>query len=529
VAVVDTERMSVVDHLSTGGERPTGLALVPDGSRLLVTNSFSGTVALVPTSGGPPVLVRLPGMPYGVVIAPDGKRAFVTVSQLDEVAALDLASRTVTARVSVGRRPRALDLSSDGKTLAVGNMAGGSISVVNTESLWEESRIPLKGVNVRGVAFTSSGAEVYATLMPPLNGSPTADPKEIWHNLLQSVSVGGVDGEDQWTDFARLPGAVEVVGSPDQHDIVLDRTGRRAWISVAGRDVITRISIHDSRRATVWPLSQVETGVGANPRGLALSPDGKQVWVANHLGNSLSVVDAESTALVKTIDLGNASRVDASIRGQYLFNNAGLTRGRRFTCSSCHPDGGTDGLTWSFAHVRDGFQRRNTRDLRAGIEETAPFRWSGVEAHLSDLVRSEVTGLLGSPTPAREDTEALVAAIRQFRLPPNPYREPDGQLTPQARQGETLFEGKAGCVECHAGPKRGGTSLKAWIGTTSEGQEVDVPHLAGVYDSAPYLHDGRAATLEEIWEKHNGGRRHGAAHLLTAEEFAALMRYLREL
>ena len=69
----------------------------------------------------------------------------------------------------------------------------------------------------------------------------------------------------------------------------------------------------------------------------------------------------------------------------------------------------------------------------------------------------------------------------------------------------------------------------AWLGTTPKGVDLDVPHLQGVYDSYPYLHDGRAATLEEIFERYNTDNLHGKAHLLTPEELKDLLEYVREL
>lgn len=535
VAVIDAATGAVQAHWSTGGERPAGLALSPDGSTLLVANSYSGSVAVLDTAtGARRALIPIPGMPYNPAVAPDGKRAFVSVSQLDQVAVVDLPTASVRARVSVGHRPRALALTPDGRTLAVANLSEGSVSVISTTTNppAEVSRVKLKGVNVRGLAVTADGGEAYVTAMPPFNRKATDDPREIWHNIVQAVTLNGAASgvaEDQWMDFVRTPGMDDVLGSPDQYGIVVDRSATHAWMAVGGRDVLTRITIHDRNRNAIWPLSQVETPVGANPRGLALSPDGREVWVANHLGNSLTVVDAESARPIRTIALGAPSRVDPNIAGEYLFGHSELTRSQRFTCASCHPDGMSDGLTWQFVHVHDGIDRRNSRDLRAGIGDTAPFRWSGAEKTLEGFVHSEVTGLLGGPTPSDAQTRALIGAVNGLQLPPNPYRAPDGTLTAEAQRGKLLFDAKAGCAGCHAGPKRGGTGISAWVGTTPEGQKLDVPHLAGVYDSAPYLHDGRAATLEEIFTRYNPGNRHGTAHLLTPQERAALFRYLREL
>jgi YVTN family beta-propeller protein len=498
----------------------------------VVANSFSGNVATVNLKGRPqPQLLTVRGMPFGVAVSPDGRRAYITASQLDEVAVLDLDAGRTIGMVRVGRRPRAVALTPDGKTLVAANLAGASLSIVDTQSLRESARVALRGTNVRGVAISADGTEAYAVAMPAFNNRPTADPREIWHNIVQGVFLSGETssvGENQWMDFARLPGSSELIGSPDQHGIVVDRALRHAWVSVAGRDVVTRITIHDRLRDAAWPISQVETPVGASPRGLALSPDGREVWVANSLGNSVSVIDAGTMKLRVTIPLGAASRADPHLVGRYLFGSGALTRSQRFTCNSCHPDGGTDGLTWSFVHVTDRFGRRNSRDLRAGIAETAPFRWSGFDRELGGFIREEAIGLLQGPTPTAEQIGRLAAAVGVPRLPPSPFRQEDGSLTPAAERGRALFVGKAGCSSCHQGSMLGGTAMRAWIGTTREGQTVDVPHLVGAYDSAPYLHDGRADTLEAIFERHNPEQLHGNAHLLTKDELAQVLEYVRQ-
>ncbi len=545
VAVVDTVKRTVVAHYATGGDEPTGLALSGDGRVLYVTNSHSGSVACLDVTDGRLISnTPLRGAPYGVVVAPGGRRAYVTVSQLDQVVVLDLSGAgtgetggparalPITTRIPVGRRPRAAVLTPDGKHLVVGNLSGASVSIVDTDQLKEVARVPLRGTNVRGVALAPEGKSVYAGVMPAFNGRPTRDPAEVWHNLIQEVTLSGGEsgpGENQWLDFVRLSGTTDMVGTPDLHDLTINSAGRWLWATIAGRDALTRITIHDPRRDAIWPISQVEAPVGANPRGLALTPDEREIWTADTLGNSLTVVNASTMQPLATIPLGKASRRDPHIAGQYLFHNAGLTASRRFTCNSCHPDGASDGLTWSFVHVHDGVSQRNSRDLRGGVGDTAPFRWSGVDRHFADFVNAEVTGLLGGPQPTPQQTAALAAAVNALRLPANPYRRPDGSLTPTAREGANLFYARAGCGQCHAGPLAGGTGRRGWVGTTPEGTQLDVPHLRGACDSAPYLHDGRARTLEEIFSRHNQGRRHGNAHLLGTQELAAVLRYVREL
>ena len=560
VAVVDRKRRLVLRHLPTGGRAPVGICVEPDEAHAWVANSGSGSIARLTLDGSEPALVvALPGAPVGVQT--DGRRVFATLSQLDQVAVLEFSSnsegaataptsagtppqhppRTATTgaaepivvrRIPVGRRPRALALTPEGAVLLAANLADGSLSVIDALKLTEVARVKLRGINPRGIGLSADGTQAYLGVMPAFNLKPTDNPLEIWHNVVQEVLINGEDsrvGENQWMDFARLQGQSQVVGTPDQNAVLVDPAGRYLWTAVGGRDVVTRITIHDPRRDAVWPIHQVEANVGANPWGLALSPDGTELWVANHLGNSLSILDARTMSSTGQLALGPASRVDPTIAGQYLFRSARLTSGHRFSCNSCHPDGASDGLSWRFVHVDDGVAVRNSRDLRAGIGSTPPFRWSGHDTALSQFIDEEVAGLFRGPRLTRSERDALEKAVRAMQTPPNPYRQAGGRLTDGARRGEQLFRGKAACASCHAGDSVGGTGKKASVGTTPSGMLLDVPHLRGVHDSAPYLHDGRAGSLEDVFLKHNPGGLHGKAEVLTPTELNDLIRYLREL
>jgi YVTN family beta-propeller protein len=527
VAVVNASTFQVERRLPAGGEGPEGLAVSGDGRTLLVTNTFSGSLALLDLEAGRPRdTVPLRGMPSDVVSSPDGKTAYVSLAQLDVLAVVDLPTAKERARVPVGRRPRALALTPDGSTLVCANMTGGSLSLIDTASLQEVKRVDLGGVNVRGLALYAKGQSVYATLQPPLNFQAASYPIDVWHNFIREVELappGPRLGEEQWLDFGRT-------GSADPDGIAITPDGRFAYLAISGRHTLAEVSVHDSRRQVpvIWPFSFREVPVGANPRGVALTPDGRRAWVANRLGNSLSVVETATMSVVRTVDMGKASHVDPALYGRFLFSSAHLGKDGRFTCNSCHPDGAADGLTWRFSHVPDGLTQRNTRDLRGGILETAPFRWTGYTNRIEDFIQEEVTGLLQGPRLADRDVEALRAALASFRLPANPYRAEDGELTPAARRGQLLFAGKAGCGGCHSGPRLGGTGGKAWVGTTPPEVTLDIPHLAGCYDSAPYLHDGSAATLEEVFTRRNAAQKHGSAHLLSTDQLADLLAFVRQ-
>lgn len=523
LAVLEARSGAFRRRIETGGTRPRGVALAP-GGLAVVANSYSGSVAALDTATGTRrALLPLRGEPSEVVLSRDGKYAFVSLAQLNEVAVLELPELRLARRVPVGRRPSAMALTPDGQKLLVANLQGGDVSVVDTESFQETRRISLTGVNLRGISVSPDGAYAFVTGQIPANTRATAEPLDIWTNTvffldLRSERSVGAEG---WIDFPGAP-------SPDPDGIVALAPDQVA-VSIAGSDEVLRVRTPGPHLRTYDPVIEQRRTVGARPRAVALSPDRRQVWIANELDSTLSVLDASTWKPVRRIQLGTPPEADPTLAGRYLFGNARFTRGGQFTCDSCHPGGNTDGLDWEFVHVPDDLERRNSRNLRGGITKTAPFRWSGHDAKLRDFLREEITGLLRGPEPPEAALASVERLIERLQMPVNPYRGEDGQFTAEALRGKALFEGKAGCANCHSGERAGGAGLSAWIGTTAPNRSLDVPHLYGAYDSAPYLHDARAATLEEIFQRWNPQKRHGNAHLLDAAELAAVLRYVREL
>ena len=522
IAIVATEGGKPIAHLPSGGEQPVGMALSPDARTLVVANSFSGSVGILDL--GKRTLrarISLPGMPWGVAVTAGGK-AFVSVSQRDEVAVVDLTTAKVTARISVGHRPRALLLTPDGATIVCAGMADGTLSLIDAASAKERGRIALPAVNLRGMALSADGTRAYVTAQKPNNEVPADNPETMWTNVLCAVKIAGGSGALEQVFTLDQPGR----GAADPCGIALNAKGDTAYVTLSGSHEAAIVSLGAAQGEASAILRRVP--VGANPRPLAIRPGSGEIWVGNHLGNSLSVLNPDDSA-ARLVDLGAATpSPNRRLKGRFLFASAHLTRGMRFSCDTCHPDGGADGLTWKFKRASDALELRNTRDLRAPLLLTGPYGWSGREQDFEVFVNDEITGLLKTHKFAHSDVHAFWDLVNETTLPTNPYRKADGTLTAAALRGKALFSGQANCVRCHRGDQHGGVSL-GWIGTTPKDVKLDVPHLAGVYDSAPYLHDGRAATLEEIFSKYNPEHLHGEAHRLSAAQMQDLLEYVREL
>jgi cytochrome c peroxidase len=61
------------------------------------------------------------------------------------------------------------------------------------------------------------------------------------------------------------------------------------------------------------------------------------------------------------------------------------------------------------------------------------------------------------------------------------------------------------------------------------GPAYDTPTLLGIYRTAPYLHHGKAATLQEVLVKYNRGDRHGRTSHLKPQDITDLVEFLKAL
>jgi cytochrome c peroxidase len=244
--------------------------------------------------------------------------------------------------------------------------------------------------------------------------------------------------------------------------------------------------------------------------------------------------------VVQTIRLAGPEKVSALRRGEQTFYTAKYAFQGQFGCSSCHIDSTFDGLQWDLEP--DGFGKdivdnRLLEDLRG----TEPFKWNGGNPTLGVECGPRTEKYFWRSQTFDDLTLAdLVLYIRHLPLRPNRFRAASGDLTPAQERGQGIFnrtvdklgqpipEGNR-CAYCHSGAK--GTSQKSFdVGTgkaTDNSGVLDTPQLMNVALTAPYLHDGSAKSLEEIWTVYNPHDQHGRTNDLTKDELNDLVEYLR--
>ncbi len=204
------------------------------------------------------------------------------------------------------------------------------------------------------------------------------------------------------------------------------------------------------------------------------------------------------------------------------------------SCASCHLDGREDGHVWNF---KEG--PRQTPSLAGRmVPQTAPFHWGGEHADFAAFVGVTVGERMGGRGLTEDQQRKLLAFIDTLPAPDNPHRSAspsDAQI-----RGAQAFQ-TAGCTECHAGAARTNNTF-ADVGTFVTGGQVNddlaflskglnTPSLLGLARTAPYLHDGSAATLRDriLNDRQRGSDAHGKVSLLKDAEVDDLVAFLKAL
>src|SRR5262249_55811547 len=205
-------------------------------------------------------------------------------------------------------------------------------------------------------------------------------------------------------------------------------------------------------------------------------------------------------------------------QGEALFYDAGRSHNQWFSCHTCHVDGHTCGLNFDTLNDDSYGNAKLTPSLR-GVTRTGPWTWHGWQKDLGAAIKKSYTETMFGPEPTAAEVKAVLAFLATLDHPPNPNLGADGKPNAAARRGGALFEGKARCARCHHGPEytSEGTYDVKLEPDGSPYSRWNPPSLRGLWERGPYLHDGRARTLEELLAGPHAPEKLGGRALTPAE------------
>jgi len=528
------------------GKHPTTLAVAPDGT-IWVANEDDATITVLDGQKAIATLA-LPyaSRPHGIAFSPDGL-AYVTLGATSQLLKLDPKTRAVLGTLDVGPSPRGIAISGDSSRILVTRFLSdrdiAEVTDVDATSFTVRSKLELpfdKGPDsessgrgvlnyLSSVAISPDGRRAFVPgkkddIVRGLrrDGKPLTFENSVRTSLAQLDLVKGEEDLVARVDFNDRSLA---------QDVVLSKLGDVAFVVTTGGNTVEAVDPFSGQL-----LTSIEK-VGAAPRGAVLDPTGTRLFVQAFVGREVSVWDVKGIveftdnqfkklAVVKTVEVEPLP--PNVLLGKKIFYDASderMSKDKYLSCAACHLDGGDDGRVWDFTDRGEGY--RNTTSLLGRRGGHGRLHWSANFDEVQDFENDIRNAFFGQGFLRDEDwkTHDKTLGVKKAGLSPeldalaayvasldtvhaSPHRNGDGSLTDDGLRGLKVFREK-GCPRCHGGPDLTDSTKGELhdVGTIKpeSGKRlgevltgIDTPTLRGIWETAPYLHDGSAATLDEV-------------------------------
>ena len=577
VLAVDTRSQKVERRVHVG-RMPRGIALSPGGKFLYVSNEDSNDVTEVDAETFRVRRTLAVGWgPVGLTTDRAGKVLYVANTLGDDISLVDLKSGRELKRLEAGHYPEYVALSRDGSRVYVANLLArvapvdqppvSELTVIDTSRQIVAARVDVPGViQMRHIAELPAiaGGYLLVPFMRPKNLNPLVQIQQGWYltHGLAAIRPAAVasDGPKKYQVAEVLLDDIDRYYA-DGFGVAATPDGRWALVTASGANVVSVVDSAKLRHLlqNTPPARQQELAnrldsasqfvvqrfpVGQNPTDVLVSPDSRFAYIANRMDDTVSVVDLGRMRIASTIDLGGPKEISRERRGERLFFNASHCYQGQMACATCHPhEGLSDGLAWSLETPQLGRDVVENRTL-FGIDGTSPFKWNGKNPNLEtqDGPRTAMY-IFRSQGFSPKQVNDLVTYIHSLQLPRNPHLAPNGHLTDAQARGRAIFfrdrttDGRLippldRCYTCHSPLTRYTSRVSMDVGTATHYDTIhafDVPQLTGVSTRQPYLHNGEALELEDIWTIFNPEDKHGITSDLNKAQLNDLIEFLKTL
>ncbi|MBK9034187.1 MAG: YncE family protein [Myxococcales bacterium] len=556
VSIFDTATNARIAEVPTGRE-PSAVVIHPDGKTAFVANRGDATVVKISNVDGAAPSVSGPlavgSEPTGLALSPTGATLYVAEWAEGRIAVVATATMIETGAITAPRNPRGLAVTNDGdaddsdELIVVPEFFGeptgeegadgsraGRVRLYRTSDLAPEAPITFAPIDT---GFAPAGAAA---------GTPTAitAPNQLWGAVVvgAKIYVPSISAAPAApVNFQTNVHAVLYVGDLTAHaedrglngtmvlprlvrDQIPDPTGRQfladivdldfvgtgvAYVLARGTDTVQRVVLDPASGPQLGSAQnkQIELnttpasspGPCQAPTGIVTAHVGARAFVNCWVTRSLGVIDLSQQRLIATVGSATiiAGERDAQDGRRFFFTGRGRWSNSGWSdCASCHPDGLTDNITWSFAAgPRQSTSVDGAYSHGPGVQKQRVFNWTGIFDEMHDFERNTrgVSGGKGAvtrPDPAiagavcgnlaqevqvaisgdglgravkvdqdgagtcTHDWDKIDAFARTIR-PPLALRKVDPAA---AMRGAALFglatatANNAGCVQCHGGP-----------------------------------------------------------------------------
>ena len=560
-AAIDADSLALVREVPACAD-PRAIAAAAGGTLWIACHDDDRVVVL---DAGGTILASLPtgygSAPAGIAAAPDGATVYVTLGGAGRLLRFNAATRQQTGQLSLGPTPRAIAVSANGARVLVTRFLSprdqAEVWDVNaaTFTLTRTIVIPKFGDDANRDS-TASGRGV-ANYLAAIAIAP--DGRSAWVAATKPNSERGPlcgPDLDQDNTVRTVVAQIDLVGNVFSRAIDLDNSdsasalafsplGDYLLVALQGDNTLVVLDALAAGDAAGLGAFVTRLATGAAPQAVCTDAATNRTVVNDFLSRGVTVLETDPLFRGGSLAVPSSrvSTVDVEplpapvLAGKRLFYDAGdrrMSAEGYLSCATCHVDGGHDGRVWDFSGRGEGLRNTTTLHGRGGtahgnVHWTANFdeiqdfendirTAFGGRGFLSDADFAARAAPLGPPKAGRSaDLDALAAYVASLADPPrSPFRNADGSMTAEALTGAARFA-SLGCATCHAGARftdsTTGVATLHDVGTlrTTSGQRlggtltgIDTPTLLGVWDTAPYFHDGSAAALDDVFRVAGG-------------------------
>ena len=288
IGIVDLASLKVTGAIQAG-ERVHGVCLQADGKRLFATVESDHTLRIIDTGNRQTIAtVKVSGRPNQCAATPDGKYVAVPIRDGDSVDIIDVKQEKIVKNLPIKEPHNALNTGSN-RYIYVSSMGGNEVDLVDLEKMDYASHIPVGG-RPRPYVVSSDGNTMYVALAN-LHGFTIVD-------ISGKKAPERVEIPPEHATLRKLQ-----YESQDTltHGLALTPDGSELWVSSLLDDAMY---IYDVKAKKV--TGKVSTGMG--PNWIVFTPDGKYACISNTDTDDVSVIDIKSRREVTRVKVGKVPK-----------------------------------------------------------------------------------------------------------------------------------------------------------------------------------------------------------------------------
>lgn len=288
ISVIDVASLKVTGVIKLG-ERVHGVCVQADGKRLFATVETDHTLRIIDTATEQSIaIIKLAGRPNQCAATPDGKYVAVPIRDGDSVDIVDVAKQQIVKALTIKEPHNALNTGSN-RYIYVSSMGSNEVDLIDLEKMDFAAHIPAGG-RPRPYVVSADGKTMYVAVAN-LHGFVIVDiPGQ---KVLEKVEIPAQHATLRPLQYE----------TPDTltHGLALTPDGSELWVSSLLDD---SMYIYDVKTKKV--TGRVNTGEG--PNWIVFTPDGKYACISNTDTDDVSIIDVKARREVTRVKVGKVPK-----------------------------------------------------------------------------------------------------------------------------------------------------------------------------------------------------------------------------